>query len=130
MSITIKSEREIDIMRKAGEILANVHQKLAKEIQVGMSTYEIDQIGEDLIREYGCIPSFKNQQGYPASICISINDEVVHGIPSQKRIVKEGDIISVDLVAYKDGFNGDCARTYVVGKTDKVISRVCFPQKA
>ncbi len=125
MSITIKSEREIDIMRKAGEILANVHQKLAKEIQVGMSTYEIDQIGEDLIREYGCIPSFKNYQGYPASICISINDEVVHGIPSQNRIVKEGDIISLDAGVIYKGYHSDAARTVGVGKisqsADKLI---------
>ena len=94
--VTIKSEREIELMREAGRILAKVHEQLAKEIRVGMTTKEIDRICEELIRGYGCIPSFLNYEGYPASVCVSVNDEVVHGIPSKHRHLKEGDIVSLD----------------------------------
>ena len=86
--VTIKSEREIELMREAGRILAKVHEQLAKEIRVGMTTKEIDRICEELIRGYGCIPSFLNYEGYPASVCVSVNDEVVHGIPSKHRHLK------------------------------------------
>ena len=92
MAVTIKSAREIELMRAAGKILAKVHQNLGKALEPGMTTLEIDQIGEEMIRSYGCIPSFKNYQGYPASVCVSVNNEVVHGIPSQKRRIKDGDI--------------------------------------
>lgn len=115
MSITIKSECEIELMRKAGQILADVHQKLAEEIKPGMSTYEIDKIGEELIRSHGCIPSFLNYQGFPASICISLNDEIVHGIPSKDVIVKDGDIISLDAGVIYKGYHSDAARTVGVG---------------
>ena len=90
MKVTIKSAEEIEKMRRAGEILAAVHQNLAREIKPGMSTLDIDRLGEEMIRGYGCIPSFKNYCGYPASICVSVNEEVVHGIPTDKRIIKEG----------------------------------------
>ena len=83
MSVTIKSNREIELMREAGRILATVHEELEKAIKPGITTKEIDQLGEELIRSYGCIPSFLNYNGYPASICVSVNDEVVHGIPSK-----------------------------------------------
>ena len=79
--VTIKSEREIELMREAGKILASVHEELGKAVKPGISTKEIDRICEEMIRSHGCIPSFLNYQGYPASVCISINDEVVHGIP-------------------------------------------------
>ena len=94
--VTIKSEREIELMREAGRILAKVHEDLGKELKAGMTTKEIDRICEEMIRSYGCIPSFLNYEGYPASVCVSINDEVVHGIPSKHRHLKEGDIVSLD----------------------------------
>ena len=102
MSVTIKSEREIGLMREAGKILAKTHEELAKVLKPGISTWDIDRIGEEIIHSYGCIPSFKNYNGYPASICVSVNEEVVHGIPNKKRILMEGDIVSLDAgVIYK-----------------------------
>ena len=102
MSVKIKTPHEIELMREAGRILALVHENLAKEIKPGMSTLDIDRLGEEMIRSYGCIPSFKNYCGYPASICVSVNEEVVHGIPNAKRILQEGDIVSLDAgVIYK-----------------------------
>ena len=94
--VTIKSHREIELMRKAGKLLAQTHEEMAKAIKPGISTWEIDKIGEDIIRSFGCIPSFLNYNGFPASICVSVNDEVVHGIPDKKRIIKDGDIVSLD----------------------------------
>ena len=96
MSITIKSEREIELMTEAGRILEIVHDTLREALKPGMTTLDIDRLGEEVIRSYGCEPSFLNYNGYPASICVSVNEEVVHGIPSGKRIVKEGDIVSLD----------------------------------
>lgn len=116
MAVTIKSDREIELMREAGRILAKVHEGLAKEIKPGMSTYDIDKIGEQLIRSYGCIPSFLGYGGFPASICVSVNDEVVHGIPSKKRILKEGDIVSLDAGVIYKGWQSDAARTVAVGE--------------
>lgn len=115
MSVTIKSQREIELMRKAGEILASVHDELHKAIHPGMTTLEIDQLGEKLIRSHGCIPSFKNYNGYPASICVSVNDEVVHGIPSRRRHLNEGDIVSLDAGVIYKGYHSDAARTWAVG---------------
>ena len=85
MAVTIKSPREIELMREAGRILAKTHEELAKNLRPGMSTWDIDHMGEEIIRSYGCIPSFKNYNGYPASICVSVNDEVVHGIPHKEQ---------------------------------------------
>ena len=116
MSVTIKSEHEIELMREAGKILAKTHDELAKQIKPGMSTYEIDKIGEEIIRSYGCIPSFLNYNGYPASICVSLNDEVVHGIPRKDCIVVEGDIISLDAGVIYKGYHSDAARTVAVGE--------------
>ena len=124
MSVTIKSPREKELMREAGKILAQVHNELGKIIKPGISTYEIDKEGERLIRSFGCEPSFLNYQGYPASICVSINDEVIHGIPSKKRIIREGDIVSIDTVALKNGYNGDAARTFIVGNVSKEAKRL------
>lgn len=115
MAVTIKSAREIALMRDAGKILAKVHQNLEEELKPGMSTYEVDRMGEELIRSYGCIPSFKNYQGYPASVCVSVNDEVVHGIPDKKHIIQEGDIVSLDIGLIYKGYHSDAARTHGVG---------------
>ena len=116
MAVTIKSPREIDLMRRAGEILAATHEELKKAIHPGISTLDIDKLGERIIRGYGCIPSFKNYNGYPASICISVNDEVVHGIPNRHRILKEGDIVSLDAGVIYKGYHSDAARTWAVGE--------------
>ena len=119
MAVTIKSKREIALMREAGRILAEVHAKLGKAIEPGMSTLDIDRLGEELIRGYGCVPNFLNYNGYPASICVSINDEVVHGIPSAKRILQEGDIVSLDAGLIYEGYHSDAARTYPVGQISR-----------
>lgn len=116
MSVTIKSEREIELMREAGKILAKVHEELGKAIRPGMSTLDIDRMGEEMIRSFGCEPSFKNYQGYPASICVSVNEEVVHGIPSKDRIITEGDIVSLDAGVIYKGYHSDAARTHGVGE--------------
>lgn len=119
MSVSIKSAREIELMRAAGKILAKVHESLEKALRPGISTWEIDRLGEEVIRSYGCIPSFKNYNGFPASICIAINDEVVHGIPNKKRLIKEGDIISLDIGVIYKGYHSDAARTHGVGEISK-----------
>lgn len=116
MSVTIKSAREIELMRQAGKILAKVHEDLGKELKPGMSTLDIDRLGEEMIRSFGCEPSFKNYQGYPASICVSVNEEVVHGIPSKDRIIQEGDIVSLDAGVIYKGYHSDAARTHGVGQ--------------
>lgn len=116
MSVTIKSAREIELMRAAGKILAKVHQNLGHEIKPGMSTWDINRLGDEMIRDYGCEPNFLNYQGYPASVCVSVNDEVVHGIPSKKRILQEGDIVSLDMGLIYKGYHSDAARTHGVGE--------------
>ena len=114
--VSIKSQSEIALMREAGKILAKVHEELKDAIRPGMSTLDIDKLGEKLIRSYGCIPSFLNYNGYPASICVSVNDEVVHGIPHKDHILCEGDIVSLDAGVIYKGYHADAARTYGVGK--------------
>ena len=116
MAITIKSHSEIEKMREAGKILADVHDRLGEIIEPGISTLDIDRKGEEMIRKAGCIPSFLNYEGYPASICVSVNDEVVHGIPNKKNILKEGDIVSLDAGVIYEGYHSDAARTYGVGQ--------------
>ncbi len=116
MSVSIKSEREIELMRQSGRILARVHDELGKAIRPGISTWEVDALGEELIRSYGCVPNFLHYNGYPASICVSVNDEVVHGIPKKTRILKEGDIVSLDAGLIYKGYHSDAARTYGVGR--------------
>lgn len=115
MAVTIKSPRELELMREAGKILAKVHSGLEKELKAGMTTRDVDRLGEEMIRSYGCIPSFKNYNGYPASVCVSINEEVVHGIPGTRKL-KEGDIITLDVGACYKGYHGDSAYTYAVGE--------------
>lgn len=119
MAVTIKSEREIELMREAGKILAKTHIELEKALKPGMTTWDIDHLGEEIIRSYGCIPSFKNYCGYPASICVSVNNEVVHGIPSKKRVIQEGDIVSLDAGVIYKGYHSDAARTHGVGEISK-----------
>ena len=116
MAVTVKSARELGLMRDAGKMLAEVHAKLGEAIEPGMSTLHIDTLGEKLIRSYGCVPNFLNYNGYPASVCVSVNDEVVHGIPKANRILKEGDIVSLDAGLIYKGYHSDAARTYAVGE--------------
>lgn len=124
MSVTIKSEHEIALMREAGRILAIVHDEMAKMIRPGISTMDINRKGEEVIRSYGCIPSFLNYNGYPASICVSVNDEVVHGIPNKKRILQEGDIVSLDAGVIYQGYQSDAARTHGVGEISEEDRRL------
>ena len=119
MAVTIKSEREIQLMREAGKILAKVHEELAQEVKAGMTSYQIDKICEEIIRGYGCIPSFLGYEGYPGSVCISINDEVVHGLPSKDKIVRDGDIVSLDTGVIYKGYQSDAARTIAIGEISK-----------
>ena len=116
MAVTIKSAREIELMREAGRLLGIVHDELGKAIRPGISTKDIDSLGEKLIRGFGCVPNFLHYQGYPASICVSVNEEVVHGIPRDNRILKEGDIVSLDAGLIYKGYHSDAARTHAVGK--------------
>lgn len=132
MSVSIKSEREIELMREAGRILAQVHEELGRILKPGISTMDIDRTGERLIRGFGCSPSFKNYNGYPASICVSVNDEVVHGIPNKHRILREGDIVSLDAGVIYNGYHSDAARTHAIGKISPEaqqliqVTRECF----
>jgi len=111
-------------MREAGRILSIVHQEMEKIIRPGISTMDINRKGEEVIRSFGCIPSFLNYQGYPASICVSVNDEVVHGIPNKKRILKEGDIVSLDAGVIYKGYHSDAARTHGVGRISEENQRL------
>lgn len=111
-----KSKREIDIMSKANSIVAETHEFLSEKIEPGISTYDLDKLAEEFIENKGGKPSFKGYRGYPASVCLSINDEVVHGIPSKTRVLEKGMILSVDIGVYFKGFHGDAARTFPVGK--------------
>lgn len=124
MAVTIKSKKEIQLMREAGKMLEDVHNRLAEIIQPGISTLEIDQFGEKAIRDLGCIPNFLNYNGYPASICVSVNDEVVHGIPKKDRILQEGDIVSLDAGLIHEGYHSDAARTHAVGKISAEAERL------
>ena len=129
--VTIKSKKEIELMREACKVVALTHKAIEEAIKPGMTTADLDELVEKTMKKYGAIsaekgynPGIKGIPPYPASACISINDEVIHGIPSKKRIIKDGDIVSVDLVALKNGFNGDAARTYLVGNVSKDAKRL------
>ena len=132
MAVTIKSEREIQLMREAGIILAKTHEELEKALHAGMSTYQVNKLGDEIIRSFGCVPSFLNYNGYPASICVSVNEEVVHGIPSKNRILKDGDVVSLDAGVIWKGYHSDAARTHIIGEgSDKAkelvkVTRECF----
>ncbi len=116
MPVTVKTEREIALMRESGHRLEQVHLAMKELIRPGISTWEIDEFGERMIRKLGGIPNFKNYEGFPSAICISVNDEVVHGIPSRERILKEGDIVSLDAGMIWQGYHSDAARTWGVGQ--------------
>ena len=124
MAVTIKSAREIELMRESCRILSEVHDRLSEAIKPGISTYDIDALGEKLIRSYGCEPNFLNYNGYPASICVSVNDEVVHGIPRKDRILREGDIVSLDAGLIYKGYHSDAARTYPVGQISEEVRQL------
>jgi methionyl aminopeptidase len=129
--VTIKSEKEIKLMREACRVTGLVYKEIEKVIRPGMSTMELDKFAEKVIKENGGIPAQKGYPSdmkgvppFPATLCISINDEVIHGIPSHKKIIRDGDVVSIDLVVYKDGFNGDAARTFIVGKGSEEAKRL------
>ena len=116
MAVTIKSAKEIELMREAGRRLEMVHDEMGSMIKPGISTMEINEYGDRLIRKLGCEPNFLNYGGFPASICVSVNEEVVHGIPGRDHILKEGDIVSLDAGLIYKGYHSDQARTHGVGK--------------
>ena len=129
--VTIKSKKEIELMKEACRVTALAHKAIEDAIRPGITTAELDKIAEDTMKKYGGIsaekgydPGIKGVPPYPAATCISINDEVIHGVPSKNRVIKDGDIVSVDLVALKNGFNGDAARTYMVGNVSKDAKRL------
>lgn len=121
--ITLKSSHEIDLMRKAGKITAAARALAGEMVKPGVTTQEIDSAVEAFIRKQGAVPSFLHYNGYPASACISVNDEVIHGIPG-KRVLQEGDIVSVDVGAYMGGFHGDCAATFACGQISQEAQRL------
>ncbi len=124
MAISIKSEREIQLMRESCKYLAKVFDEIGKIVRPGISTYDIDKLGASLIRGFGCEPNFLNYNGLPASICVSVNEEVVHGIPSKHRILQEGDIVSVDCGLIHKGYHSDAARTYAVGEISPEVQQL------
>lgn len=121
--ITIKSRHELDIMREAGRIVAQAHAAIASAVTPGITTRELDALVEGVIRKAGATPSFLGYNGFPGSICASVNDELVHGIPGDRRLV-EGDIISVDIGAYYKGYHGDSAWTYGVGQISQAAQEL------
>ncbi len=129
--ITLKSSHEIQLMRQAGKITAAARALAGAMVAPGVTTREIDRAVYRFIRSKGAEPSFLGYNGFPASVCISVNDEVIHGIPG-KRVLREGDIVSVDVGAFKDGYHGDCAGTYPCGRIDREaqrlidVTRQCF----
>lgn len=122
--IKIKSQEEIELMREAGRITRDTLKVVEDSIRIGISTKELDKIAFDYIKSQGATPSFKNYGGFPGSICASVNDTIVHGIPSNNIILKEGDIISIDCGAKYKGYHGDAARTFFVGKVDAKVKRL------
>lgn len=132
MSVTIKTAREIELMREAGRLLEIVHDELAAFIRPGITTLDIDRKGEKLIRSLGCTPNFLHYNGYPASICVSVNEEVVHGIPKKTKALQEGDIVSLDAGLIYKGYHSDAARTHAVGIVSKDaqqlmdVTKQCF----
>lgn len=123
--IVLRTAKEIDMMRKACQISAEALQLAGEAVKPGITTYEIDQIAYRYIKKQGAEPNFLNYNGFPATACISINDEVIHGIPSKKRVLKEGDIVSIDLGAKVNGYNGDNAATFACGVISDEAKRLC-----
>lgn len=123
--IVLRTAREIEMMRKACQISAEALKVAGEAVKPGITTYEIDRIAYNYIKKQGAEPNFLNYNGFPATACISINDEVIHGIPSKKRVLKEGDIVSIDLGAKVNGYNGDNAATFAVGNISEEAKRLC-----
>ena len=123
--IVLRTAKEIEMMRKACQISAEALQLAGESVRPGITTYEIDQIAYRYIKKQGAEPNFLNYNGFPATACISINDEVIHGIPSKKRVLKEGDIVSIDLGAKVNGYNGDNAATFACGVISDEAKRLC-----
>ena len=121
--ISIKSDREISLMREAGKLNYLTHEEVKKHIKPGVKTKDLDKVAYDFITRNHARPSFLNYEGYPASICVSINDEVVHGIPGERRI-KDGDVVSIDIGVEIHGYHSDAARTYVVGSASPEIENL------
>ena len=129
--VSIKSKREIDLMREASKITAITYRELEKAIKPGISTMSLDKLAEEVIKSHGGIPAqkgypsgIKGVPDFPSTLCISINDEVIHGIPSEKKYIKDGDIVSIDLVVLKNGYHGDAARTFLVGNVSEEKKRL------
>ncbi|HVT39990.1 MAG TPA: type I methionyl aminopeptidase [Gemmatimonadaceae bacterium] len=123
--VQLKSPREIDVMAAGGKILAATHEAVRQAVRPGVSTLDLDRVAETFIRSHtGATPSFKGLYGFPGSICASVNEEIVHGIPSAKRVLKEGDIISVDIGVHLGGLHTDAARTVAVGDVDEATARL------
>ena len=129
--VTIKSKKEIELMKEACKVVDILYKELENKIKPGMSTWELDKIAEQIMKNHGAIPAekgydigIKGVPPYPAATCISVNDEVIHGIPSKHKIIRDGDIVSVDTVAFKNGFNGDAARTFLVGNVTPEAKRL------
>ena len=128
--ITLKSEHEIELMRRAGKITAAARALARDMVKPGVTTQQIDKAVYHFIKSQGATPSFLNYNGYPASVCVSVNDEIIHGIPG-KRMLKEGDIVSVDVGAYIGGFHGDCAGTYPCGQvSDQALDLIRVTQQS
>ncbi len=123
MAVHIKTREQIEKMRIAGEILAKLDEVLRKEIKPDVTTKQLDSIAEEFIRGQGAVPSFKGYGGFPGSICTSVNDEIVHGIPSERKL-KQGDIISIDMGSYIGGYHADAARTYAVGEITPELQKL------
>ena len=123
--IVLRTAKEIDAMREACRISAEALQIAGEAVKPGITTYEIDKIAYNYIKKQGAEPNFLNLYGFPATACISINDEIIHGIPSKTRVLKEGDIVSIDLGAKINGYNGDNAATFAVGKISDEAKRLC-----
>ena len=124
MAVIVKSAREIELMREAGVFLAKTHNEIEKILHEGMSTWEVNKKADEIIRSFGCIPSFLNYGGFPASICVSINDEIIHGIPSKKRILKDGDIVSIDAGVIWKSYQSDAARTHAIGEVKPEVKKL------
>ncbi|MGN0187614.1 MAG: type I methionyl aminopeptidase [Paludibacteraceae bacterium] len=128
--IYLKTDEEIELLRESSLLVSKTLAELAKIIKPGVTTAYLDKIAEEFIRDNGAVPACKGYEGYPASICASVNDQVVHGIPSDKAVLKEGDIISVDLCTLKNGFVGDSAYTFAVGEVSMDVKRLLETTKA
>lgn len=129
-SISVKNAEELEIMRHANQIVAGVLNLMREEVAPGVTTYRLDKLAEEFCRDYGAKPAFKGYRGFPASLCASVNEQVVHGIPSKKVTLREGDIISVDFGSYYQGFYGDAAVTIPVGEVGKDIQKLLATTEA